>query len=237
MPQTIKVSTPDHIEFEYHVAGIGTRFCALALDHLLQSGLLLCVTIGFAAFEIDVFYDMTALMLVLIFAILFLYFLLFEWLWAGLTPGKKSVGIRVIYEDGRPLDFAGSAIRNILRLADFLPLLYGLGITTMFISHKSQRLGDMAGGTLVVVQRAVRRETYMAPTPRPSADPQPTFGLTKDDRHAALRFLERRMELGYGPREELAVKLARRIAERANYNVAEALQDPEGFLERVARSE
>jgi uncharacterized RDD family membrane protein YckC len=235
MPQTVKVSTPDHIEFEYHVAGIGTRFCALAVDHLIQFGLLLAVVFGYAAFGMDVFFEMSALMTVLTFAIMFLYFLLFEWLWAGLTPGKRSVGIRVIYEDGRPLDFAGSSIRNVLRLADFLPALYGLGIAAMFVSPKSQRLGDMAGGTLVVVQRAVQRNPF--PAPRPKAEEQPTFGLTKEDRHAAQRFVERRIELGYGPRKELALKLARRIAERANYDVAGALADPEGFLERVARSE
>jgi hypothetical protein len=174
---------------------------------------------------------------VAVFLLVFAYFVLFEWLGGGQTPGKKIMGLRVMYEDGRPVDFAASAIRNVLRLADFLPAVYGLGVTVMFISPKSQRLGDLAGGTIVVIERPLRRAITQPSRPTvPSA--QPTgFGLTREDREAAVRFLERRAELDYQLRKELAIKISRSIAERAQIEVESALRDPEAFLESVARSE
>lgn len=237
MPQTITVSTPDHIELEFQLAGIGSRFAAVALDHLIQFAFWMLMVFAFTLLSVDGFVEFNALLTVLVFLLIFAYFLLFEWLWGGQTPGKKITGLRVMYDDGRPVDFAGSAIRNILRLADFLPGVYGLGLTAMFISPKLQRLGDMAASTIVVIERPLRRGTVTVERPSVS-ESQPTgFGLTREDREAAIRFLERRAELDHQLRRELAIKISRRIAERAHVEVESALQNPEAFLESVARSE
>jgi uncharacterized RDD family membrane protein YckC len=237
MPQTIKVSTPDHIEFEYQLAGIGSRFAAVALDHLFQFLVWLAIFIIYVNFFAEAVVEASAILTVAIFLLIFAYFLLFEWLGGGQTPGKKIMGLRVMYEDGRPIDFGSSAIRNILRLADFLPVAYGLGVTVMFVSPKSQRLGDLAGGTIVVIERPIRRTTGQPSRPTVPEPQQTGFGLTREDREAAIRFLERRAELDHQLRRELGIKISRRIAERANIDIESALQDPEAFLESVARSE
>lgn len=236
MPQTIRVATPDHIEFVYQLAGIGSRFAAAAVDHLIQFGLYLLVVFVVEVAALSWFVEVSAAVIVLIFVVVFGYFLLFEWLWGGQTPGKKTMGLRVMYDDGRPLDFSASAIRNILRLADFLPIAYGLGVTAMFISPKLQRIGDIACGTIVVIERPIRQSVLQAT--RPTAEPQSVgFGLDRADREAAIRFLERRSELDHSLRREIAVKLASRIAERAHFDQQGAVADPEAFLERIARSE
>src|SRR5687767_13302617 len=134
MPQTITVATPDHIEFEYQLAGIGSRFAAVAIDHLIQFGVWLLLLFVYSSIAITGVVEFSAILTVAVFLLVFAYFLLFEWLWGGQTPGKKSMGLRVMYSDGRPIDFGASAIRNILRLADFLPAAYGLGVAAMFIS-------------------------------------------------------------------------------------------------------
>jgi uncharacterized RDD family membrane protein YckC len=237
MPQTITVSTPDHIELEFQLAGIGSRFAAVALDHIIQFAFWLLLMFASTLLSADGFVEFDALLTVVVFLLIFAYFLFFEWLWGGQTPGKKITGLRVMYEDGRPVDFAGSAIRNILRLADVLPVVYGLGLTAMFISPKLQRLGDMAASTIVVIERPIRRNAAVAERPTIGVGPPTGFGLTRDDREAAIRFLERRAELEHQLRRELAIKISRRIAERAHIDVESALQNPEAFLESVAKSE
>lgn len=93
---------------------------------------------------------LSGMMLITVFLVLWLYNLLLEWLWQGFTPGKKALGIRVISSNGLPLTFSGSFLRNTLRYADFAPLFYGVGLVSMFLSGRFQRLGDIAGNTLVV---------------------------------------------------------------------------------------
>src|SRR5215510_11634669 len=82
------------------------------------------------------------------------YYIFFEMLWNGQTPGKRWVGLRVIRTDGTPITLSESFIRNLTRLVDFLPAAYGIGIISMFLDKQSRRLGDLAAGTLVVHDRA-----------------------------------------------------------------------------------
>ena len=242
MPETIKVVTPDHIELEYQLAGIGSRFSAVAIDHLIQIGVMIGIILIFQIVGFDgASGAFLAVMLVLIFLVFFCYFLFFEWLWSGQTPGKKSTGLRVLHEDGRPIDFTAAAIRNIVRIADFLPGTYGIGLVAMFISPRLQRVGDIASGTIVVIERpihstSIHKQSYSAPGGA-TGTPQVGFGIQKEDREAAIRFLARRSELDHHIRRDLAHKIATRIAERAQLPPAEATADPEAFLERVARSE
>ena len=82
------------------------------------------------------------------------YYVFFEMLWNGQSPGKRWVGLRVIRTDGTPITLSEALIRNLVRIVDFLPATYGVGIITMFIDKQSRRLGDLAAGTLVVQDRA-----------------------------------------------------------------------------------
>jgi uncharacterized RDD family membrane protein YckC len=93
---------------------------------------------------------LTAAAGILGFLFLWGYYIYFETSWNGQTPGKRWAGIRVIRQDGLPINLSEVIIRNLIRIVDFLPLLYGLGIVAMFADSQSRRLGDLAAGTLVV---------------------------------------------------------------------------------------
>lgn len=82
----------------------------------------------------------------------FVYFILFEWLWNGYTPGKKAVGIKVVSFDGTPVTLRGATYRNLMRPGDFLPLFYFTGFIACFLNEKSQRIGDLAAGTIVIYE-------------------------------------------------------------------------------------
>jgi hypothetical protein len=169
---------------------------------------------------------------------------LFETLASGRTPGKRWTGLRVVRLDGGPVTFTTSAVRNLLRLVDGL-LGYAVGVVAILVSVRNQRLGDLAAGTLVVVERRAPergRERGAAFAGAPSPAPRgPTPGelltwdissVTADDLVTVRRFLERRPELT----AEARARLARDFAHRLRPKVAGAPDDlhPETFLEHLA---
>src|SRR5690606_12367836 len=94
------------------------------------------------------------------------YYLLFEWIWHGQTIGKRSARIRVVRADGAPVSFVPVAVRNLVRIIDFMPFGYGVGVITMFCNPQARRLGDFAAGTLVVKDEGeLTIETLMAAIP------------------------------------------------------------------------
>src|SRR5262249_32763682 len=87
------------------------------------------------------------------FLIITFYHLFFELLWNGQTPGKRMFGIRVVQANGLPLTASSAIIRNLVRLFDFFPILYGIGLVSMFATKQTQRLGDLAAHTIVIRER------------------------------------------------------------------------------------
>ncbi len=159
MGDTHRVITPENIELQYNIAGIGSRFLAIAIDTLLQgliySGVLLIARVfveDFSNHNITNIWD--SMFAVTLLGVLFLiyvgYYLFLETIWNGQTIGKKLVHIRVRKEDGTNPSFWNILLRNIIRLIDFLPFLYAFGILVMFTNNKAKRLGDLAAGTIVV---------------------------------------------------------------------------------------
>ena len=159
----LTIETPENVAFGYPVAGIGSRFIAALVDSaiivILQIAVfLLTILIAQRVFELDVQELAAGGLAGWVFAglglvsFLFLwgYYIFFESLWNGQSPGKRWTGLRVIRGDGRPVTLTESVIRNLVRLIDFLPSLYGVGVVVMFIDSRARRLGDMAAGTLVV---------------------------------------------------------------------------------------
>jgi uncharacterized RDD family membrane protein YckC len=102
----------------------------------------------------------------------FVYFIVFEGILHGRTPGKIICSLRVIRRDGRPLGWAGAAVRNLFRLLDFLPLLYTAGVVTMFLSAESRRIGDFVAGTVVVRDARARRLPLRPAGGRPGGPPR-----------------------------------------------------------------
>ena len=146
------VSTPERVSFDYQVAGLGTRAIAQVLDLLIVTALLVALTIA-ASFAGGFLGSTTLSQLLEIigsFVIVFGYFWASEAMWSGQTVGKKAFRLRAVGDRGEPLTFVQAGIRNVVRIVDFLPYGYGVGLVVMFINGKGKRLGDLAAGTLVV---------------------------------------------------------------------------------------
>src|SRR2546423_1521016 len=155
------IETPERVELHYVLASVGNRFLAAAIDHLIQVGLILVVFVFAGAFtdwklfaSINVW--AAALTVLAVFAIYWGYFVVFETLWSGQTPGKRMMRLRVVREDGRPVRFFEVFVRNLLRLAlDFQPIpSYAIGVVSIIFSARSKRVGDFVAGTVVVKERA-----------------------------------------------------------------------------------
>ena len=150
----VTVDTPEHVRLDYVLADLGSRAAALAIDLAVLGVtlILLRMLMAYAGALGSVVQSMSAT--VLIFAIFFAqwgYFLLFEGLGGGRTPGKRVVGLRVIHVGGEPLSFQGSVLRNLIRVVDLQPAISGMaGAVCIVVNRRAQRLGDLVAGTIVV---------------------------------------------------------------------------------------
>lgn len=222
MSRRITIVTPENIEVSYLLAGIGSRFIAALVDHLLQILVLLVVLL--VAWLLDSTIVKTlfggarlyvwALAILVLFAVIFGYFTLFELLWAGQTPGKRLVGLRVLRDGGYPVDVYSSAVRNLVRIVDFLPPAYGIGLLAIFLTRDYKRLGDVAAGTLVVQERT---GTPLSGRERGPASPQVAqmmpfvttpYLVTPEEFQLLHRFVQRRPELDLAIQAHLAMRLA-----------------------------
>lgn len=156
MARTIEVLTPENIPLTLEPAGIGTRFGAVLVDMVIQLAMYLGLAIAAGIASIWLPSLLSIALTVGAFLLLFGYFILFETLWSGQTPGKKYFGLRVVRDGGRPVDFFSVAVRNLVRIADFLPILYALGAGAVFFHPQYKRFGDMAAGTVVVREREAK---------------------------------------------------------------------------------
>lgn len=207
--ETVTISTPEGVELELTLAGAGSRFVSALADLAIQTVL---AAASFAALAgIGGFGD--AAVALITFAIVLGYDILFEVFAAGRTPGKRLNGLRVVRSGGEPVGFLTSAIRNVLRLVDFLPFAYVSGAATILATRKNQRLGDVAAGTLVVRDRPPRpapERTPALPSPAVSAA-WDTSAITAEEVAMVRSFLERRAEIESAARAKLARTLAERL--------------------------
>ena len=157
----LNIETPEQVDLRFPVAGIGSRFVALLIDHLIQFFTLLLILFGIAllpgdnhaakAAEMDTATKwVLAAITFIIFCLMVGYFALFEAFWHGQTPGKHVMKLRVIKDSGRQITLFEALARNLLRFIDLLPNFYLAGVITMLCNRKNKRLGDLAAGTLVV---------------------------------------------------------------------------------------
>ncbi len=150
----LEVETPDHVVLRYDLAGGGNRGFAALVDFVAAT----LVVIGMIALWLVVaallperaIFPLQGLFVLVTLLVGWSYFVLLEWLWEGRTLGKHLFGLRVISADGSPASFTAVLIRNLVRVVDFLPAFYGLGLLAIVLSSRSQRLGDLAAGTFVV---------------------------------------------------------------------------------------
>jgi uncharacterized RDD family membrane protein YckC len=247
MNDEIRIETPEAVSFGYEIAGIGSRFMAALVDSLLivilEAMVLLVVLSVLATTPGDLLSGQLGVWIIaglglLAFALLWGYYLFFEMIWNGQSPGKRWVGLRVIKDTGAPVSLVDSAIRNLVRFVDFMPAYYGVGVIVMFLNDQARRLGDFAAGTLVIRERRDVTLESLTVTPRRSdssapEDPLPGLeNLTSDDYDLIVRFLQRRSELAN--RDRLARRLATTIGARMGYSSRDlSPQAAERFLEHV----
>jgi uncharacterized RDD family membrane protein YckC len=157
-----QVISSEKVPLAFKVAGLGSRFFAWLIDLSIIVAMFYVIGVLGQVYEYAREGLGFGLIMVLTFVVQWGYFLLFEWLWHGQTPGKRAVGIRVIDLDGVGISFGQAAVRNVLRVADGLPLLipdvvpvmYGVGFLVAACNAEQRRLGDFAAGTLVVYVEA-----------------------------------------------------------------------------------
>lgn len=242
----IRIDTPEQISLEFPLAGIGSRFLALALDSLIQAVL---YTAGiFAMIAVAPYADRAAswfrwmspnwaaaLLIFFLFAVYWGYFALFEIFWHGQTPGKRVVGIRVIKDTGRPINAYEAIGRNLLRVVDAMPTLYFVGIVTMMISRQNRRVGDYVVGSIVVHDKRpeqIRPDWSTAPQ---SASSSPAIAkLTPEELVLIETYLQRRLDLAPQVRDETAYKIATRISAKTGIERAPE-QSLDDFLEQMAK--
>jgi uncharacterized RDD family membrane protein YckC len=198
-----------------------------------------------------------AIALLVVFVVIWGYFAFFETIWQGQSPGKRWTGLRVIQEGGYPIGFSQAAIRNIVRIIDFLPLFYIIGAVVMLIDSRSRRLGDLVAGTIVVKeQQEVTLASIGTPQPAPPPWPAGAVGkgfpsppvpgsptgepripnltrLTLAEQSLLREYLQRRSSLTERSAASLSLALAQGFARRLEYVPTGDV--PDQFLQRIAR--
>lgn len=192
-----RIETPEGVDVALSLAGPAPRASAWLIDLLIRGALYMVLTPLAALAGVG-----AGLMLLGLFLVEWFYPVLFE-VWRGATPGKRALGLRVVHDDGTPVGPSASLLRNLLRVVDFLPMLYGLGLVSMVLDRDFRRLGDIAAGTLVIHgPRAAGARDLPRHPPRP-----PARALDLATAQAILDFAERSPRLSEARRAELAVVL------------------------------
>ena len=239
--QKLSIDTPEQINLEYELAGPGSRFMALFVDLMIQGlcAIAIVIVLGIAGVAFHPFRGggtwMLALTVLLMFAVQWGYFAIFEILWKGQTPGKRQAGIRVINETGRAVSAYEAVARNLLRVVDALPGPYAVGAIVMFLSPQSKRIGDYVAGTVVVHDRSAADDAIFFNTRGDDAADDINYAtLTTGDLQVMETFLQRRLELPSEVRRKTAEKLAKHFREKCS--VPEGTHsDNENLLEALVR--
>lgn len=234
----ISIETPENVEFQFDLAGGGSRFLAVLIDTVIQVSV--AVPLVFALFFSSSLPALEGFAFILIGVLVFLwngYFVFFEILWHGQSPGKRIFGMRVVKDEGIPISALDSVVRNAVRVVDFLPMGYLVGALSVFLTSKHKRLGDFAAGTLVVKERmAISAEEMEIRTA--AMEREPTLKIENLDRlegdeiHFLRKFVGRSVRLDPEVREEIESNFAERL--RSKVELIEG--DPESdahFIEDV----
>lgn len=242
MDRSLHVETPESMAFSYDLAGLGTRFLAVSIDAAIQIAILTGIFIGLALIAshmpgkrvplngTDASTDLSvgiAVLTVVVFLVWFGYFVIFESLWQGQTPGKRGLRIRAIRDGGYPLDFGSAAIRNLVRIGEIALGYYALSAVATLLSSENKRFGDMAAGTIVVREHSIRA-IGAAPA---SAPLRSAISLSREECDLIEAFVARQETLPLGLRLDLATQLAERFRARVPHDWQRL--HPEDILRRL----
>jgi uncharacterized RDD family membrane protein YckC len=257
------IETPEQVALYFPLAGLGSRFLAVALDSLIQGAvtmvLVLIAVIVFSALGPRTLDNMSntaakwfvALLIFGYFVLIWGYYALFEAFRNGQTPGKRVMKIRVIKDNGRQVTFFEALARNLLRVVDSMPTAYLTGVISILVTKQNKRLGDLVAGTIVVHERvdefgaypsipasrsftAAMYETPLAPAPVLSGIPADRVArLSHNDLHLIESFLARAISLPMETRAQLGSRLLDTLCMKMDVPVPTDVA-PERTLESVA---
>lgn len=167
---TVDVETPEHVTFRVHVAGPSRRAVAYGVDLMIRVvvTIVLAFVVEMAGVSVDFEGASQGVLLVVMFSLEWGYYILFESLWSGQTPGKRMLSLRTVKESGVPLTFLDVVLRNLLRGADWLPAFNVVGLVVMAVDGRFRRLGDMVAGTMVVQEAKGRLGSALVISPAPT---------------------------------------------------------------------
>jgi uncharacterized RDD family membrane protein YckC len=262
--ETLIIETPERVPLAFALASIGNRFLAVAIDHFIQYftifvvawGMLSLTSVGNPFQESDtqtVFSEMPkwtlAVLIIVVFLLFSGYFIFFEWLWNGQTPGKRLLKLRVIREDGRPITLWEAVARNLLRIFDAIPgfaiPIYSIGLVSIFSSRRDQRIGDLFAGTVVIRERTDEAPTFAETFSNPVNDAafrrvqrrtdfQANVNLLNEKEIEVVEsFLRRRWDLNDRQRLWMAWRVALPIMYKLKPNYDLQTFSYEGFLEEI----
>ena len=262
-PDQLSIDTPELVSIELPLAGLGSRFIALLVDYLLWGGAFILIAIIAVVIltSLNIFSSSSVNwvaggLFLIVFLMHWGYFTLFEAFWNGQTPGKRVAKIRVIHQSGRGINFLESLGRNLLRAIDSLPSFYALGVATIFLTKRNQRLGDLVAGTLVVRDRETEAPqwagttsrtftgpalavdspplSHMAPPHLRVSLPAPELSkLSASDLEVLENFFARRLDMDLATRAALAGRISAALCTKSGLQIPSDTSI-ETFLEAVA---
>jgi uncharacterized RDD family membrane protein YckC len=236
----LTIDTPEQTALEYPIAGLGSRFLAVLADTAIQTvlGVFVLIAGSVIGFGVAAFGDLgpqwiVAIIVFLLFLLESGYFALFEIFWNGQTPGKRYAQVRVIKDDGRPIGAYEAIVRNALRLVDWLPGMYGIGLISIFLSKQSKRLGDFVAGTVVVHEKTLEGvRPYTETKLDETLPPIDVTKVTLEEVRLIETFLNRRDNLDPSVRTTMAMQIANRLADNMQVKVY-GWPRTERFLEAI----
>jgi uncharacterized RDD family membrane protein YckC len=256
----LNIETPEHVSLRFPIAGIGSRFLAVFIDGLIMGvsilivALVMILVLAALASRVSTTHVnpsatagkwLIAIIVFFYFAIIWGYFSLFEAFWKGQTPGKRLFNIRVLKDSGRQITLFEAMARNLMRVVDYLPSLYMVGVITMLCNKEHKRLGDYVAGTIVIHDRTEMEATpnlySYAPTPRQVAG-QINSALFLTDAIARLdpadlniidTFFARAIDLDMERRAVLAARITATMCGKMEVVPPDGLS-PEHVLEAIA---
>ncbi len=233
----LDVATPERVALTLPVAGIGYRCLAWLVDASLLFFLWIFAYFAFTLLVSDVLGVLQSLsglgqtlLVVGLFATQWLYWTVGEVFFQGQTVGKRMLGIRVVRMDGSPVGLFESAVRNLCRAVDFLPMLYAAGCICMLLTRQHRRLGDLLAGTLLVREERIDLDKYTAVSPSQAVRAEATAtarALTPSEVELVLAFLARAADLMPEVRQRMGEKLVDRVGGLSSEQRAGVLSSPE----------
>lgn len=217
---SLEVETPEQIALSYSVAGIGSRGAAAVIDTLVSFGVLVAlglimgIAASYGGLKLGKLNPsaawIAAAYFIAQFVVMWGYYVLFEGIWDGQTPGKRIMHLRVVRDGGFSVTFAASAVRNLLRVVDAFGF-YIVGIIVAMMSDSRKRLGDLVAGTFVIKEERAQEQKGLVASPA-QRNRNLTARLSGDEYTLLDRYMARRMALDPERRDAIVTQLAERFA-------------------------